>query len=50
VIDKTPKDQVLEIRNLLAEAQEKLDQVGYALRALQDRLAHIPDSRAPSGD
>jgi hypothetical protein len=36
---KTPADQVGEIAKLVADAQEKLDQVVRALRTLEDRLA-----------
>jgi hypothetical protein len=44
VINKTLNDQVAEIRKLLSDAQGALDQVGYALRALQDRLDPEPKS------
>jgi hypothetical protein len=35
---KTSADQVGEIRKLVQDAQEKLDQVTRALRTLEDRL------------
>jgi hypothetical protein len=35
---KTAADQVGEIRKLVQDAQDKLDQVTRALRGLQDRL------------
>jgi hypothetical protein len=35
---KTTADQVEEIRKLVQDAQEKLDQVTRALRTLEDRL------------
>jgi hypothetical protein len=35
---KTAADQVGEIRKLVQDAQDKLDQVTRALRTLQDRL------------
>lgn len=35
---KSPEDQVEEIHKLVADAQEKLDQVSRALRSLGERL------------
>jgi methyl-accepting chemotaxis protein len=35
---KTSADQVDEIRKLVQDAQERLDQVARALRSLEDRL------------
>jgi hypothetical protein len=35
---KTSADQVGEIRKLVQDAQDKLDQVTRALRSLEDRL------------
>jgi hypothetical protein len=35
---KTAADQVGEIRKLVQDAQDKLDQVTRALRSLEDRL------------
>jgi len=35
---KTSADQVGEIRKLVQDAQDKLDQVSRALRSLEDRL------------
>ena len=36
---KTAADQVGEIRKLVQDAQDKLDQVARALRTLQERLS-----------
>ncbi|MEA2265747.1 MAG: hypothetical protein QOE27_1330 [Solirubrobacteraceae bacterium] len=47
MINKTLNDQVAEIRKLLSDAQGALDQVGYALRALQDRLEPPRESVGP---
>jgi hypothetical protein len=47
MINKTLGDQVGEIRKLLSDAQGALDQVGYALRALQDRLEPPRESSEP---
>jgi hypothetical protein len=44
---KTPAEQVSEIRKLVADAQDKLDQVVRALRTLEDRLEQ-PDPGASS--
>ena len=38
---KTTADQVGEIRKLVQDAQEKLDQVTRALRTLQDRFEQV---------
>ena len=35
---KSPADQVAEIRKLVQDAQDKLDQVTRALRSLEERL------------
>jgi uncharacterized coiled-coil protein SlyX len=37
---KSAADQVAEIRKLVQDAQDKLDQVTRALRSLGDRLEH----------
>lgn len=37
---KTAADQLGEIRKLVQDAQDKLDQVTRALRGLQDRFEH----------
>jgi uncharacterized coiled-coil protein SlyX len=37
---KTSADQVAEIRKLVQDAQDKLDQVTRALRSLEDRFEH----------
>ena len=37
---KTSGDQVGEIRKLVQDAQDKLDQVSRALRTLEERLKH----------
>jgi methyl-accepting chemotaxis protein len=43
---KTAADQVGEIRKLVQDAQDKLDQVTRALRTLEDRFEHVvSDSR-----
>jgi ABC-type transporter Mla subunit MlaD len=38
---KTAADQLGEIRKLVQDAQEKLDQVTRALRTLQDRFEQV---------
>ena len=40
---KTPTDQVGEIKKLVEDAQDKLDQVTRALRTLEDRLERERD-------
>jgi methyl-accepting chemotaxis protein len=42
---KTSADQVGEIRKLVQDAQEKLDQVSRALRTLEDRIERDQGSR-----
>ena len=42
---KTSADQVGEIRKLVQDAQDKLDQVTRALRTLEDRLERDQASR-----
>ena len=40
---KSPTDQVGEIKKLVQDAQDKLDQVNRALRTLEDRLKREHD-------
>lgn len=42
---KTAADQVSEIRKLVQDAQDKLDQVARALRSLQDRFEQADAGR-----
>jgi hypothetical protein len=44
---KTSADQVAEIRKLVQDAQEKLDQVTRALRTLENRLERGAADRWP---
>ena len=43
---KTTADQVAEIRKLVQDAQDKLDQVTRALRSLEQRLEHDDKRRS----
>ena len=40
---KSPTDQVGEIKKLVQDAEDKLDQVNRALRTLEDRLKRERD-------
>ncbi|HTP21123.1 MAG TPA: hypothetical protein VMJ65_16080 [Solirubrobacteraceae bacterium] len=45
---KSPTDQLGEIKKLVQDAQDKLDQVNRALRSLEDRLKRERDGH-PAG-
>jgi uncharacterized coiled-coil protein SlyX len=42
--EKTPQDQITELRKLVVDAEEKLDQVLRGLRSLEERLANEASS------
>jgi uncharacterized coiled-coil protein SlyX len=46
-LSKTAADQISEISKLVADAQDKLDQVVRALRTVEDRLKQA-DPNSPS--
>jgi uncharacterized coiled-coil protein SlyX len=46
-LSKTTAEQVREITKLVADTQDKLDQVVLALRTLEDRLGQEDTSGSP---